>query len=427
MRRLGSPVFWSCLAFAAVASTVLAVAANAPKASALASVEGYVNGGASGESGVWFTLASYDLRFEAPRGRVNDPKGLWRTLKEANAGGRAIIVRFRPESGSIDEPSGRANFVPSEVIFDGRTTDGATGSEPATASPPASTAVARAIGLSYSGDANATQAAFAAALSEPDLPVKPRILALKTLGNLDLDEGLTEHPPGADRDRFLATALAEAKRWSGLDPTDPQAIYLHAAASKGLGDYTTALGDYASIASKWPDEIFWSTIRVGAIYRTLGDYDRALSTLEPLAATAPPASMPYHYHRGWTLSLMGRQSEAAAEFAQGLEWQPDYAWAFIRRACALATEGRLAEAEADQNRATELMAKDIAGLPPSQFLKSDRERAVAIALQLRNEIRTNPTAKLQGLCLGYWDEGDERRSLSPLLTGQTRAGAYPAG
>jgi tetratricopeptide (TPR) repeat protein len=182
-----------------------------------------------------------------------------------------------------------------------------------------------------------------------------------------------------------------------------------------LGAYDEALRTYEALLKRWPNEVHWGRIRIGATHRTLGRLNEALGEIDILARETPEAlGMAYHYHRGWTLSLMGRDQEAAAEFSAGLETQPDYAWALVRRACSLGRLGRLRQAVADQKRAAALIGKLRPRENELKGMSHNRAWATAALRQLERDLAVK-AAKSDAACSGYWEGGDSRRERSPLL------------
>ncbi len=379
-----------------------------------ASVDGYITG--VGESGgmVWFSLAPFRLGFEAPREAFADPGRFEAALAQAARAHRHVIVRFRPGEGSVSANASAAVFIPAEIVYDGETIAGAAPSASPDAAD-ASIAAAKAIGLSYTRDAAKAQVAFAAALAVPNMPAGTRRLLLRSRADFDLLQAQDFFRPGPKRDRVLAAALADAREWGALDPGDPAAMIDQSQALSDLGDYPAALALTSTVLARWPQYAYWALTHADPIYRTLGDYPASLAALDQLAQLGGEQSMPFHYHRGWTLSLMGRQEEAVAEFTKGLATQPDYPWALARRGCALAAEGEPAPALSDEQKAITIMEQRAAGSPAGPAEAFDLRVLRTIARRLRAAVGARPPPKLDGLCAGFWPGSEERRSPSPLL------------
>jgi tetratricopeptide (TPR) repeat protein len=91
------------------------------------------------------------------------------------------------------------------------------------------------------------------------------------------------------------------------------------------------------------------TISRAANYRVRGDYQLALRELDKLAPrNGETQGMMYHYHRAWALARLGRHDDVVRELTAGFATQPDYSWAFQKRACAHGQLGQLDQAIADQ-------------------------------------------------------------------------------
>jgi tetratricopeptide (TPR) repeat protein len=248
------------------------------------------------------------------------------------------------------------------------------------------------------------------------MPPRWRIVALKARADAYEAVATDSFSPGLERDQKLALSLADNRAWASLAPDDPDAAYAVALGLKELGGYPEALAAYRGIAGKWPDEDYRATIRVAAAYRIMGQLDQALATLDGLVKRkGPQTGMRYFYHRGRILLALGRADEAAKSFTEGLKDQPDYRGAFMYRACALAAGGRLADALSDQQTVIDSMLNEGATERPSPAATFDIAYAKQIASKLRSAIAVSRTAPVSGLCDGYWDDGDNLRTRSPLL------------
>lgn len=275
--------------------------------------------------------------------------------------------------------------------------------------------LARALGLAQTGEAVEAVDGLTAVLSEPALSTPWRILALKSRATVQEDLGVWDFPVGPERDRRLIAALADNRAWAALAPGDPNAASGVALNLQELGAYSEAIAAFHAIELKWPNEDYSVAVRVGAVYRSWGQYDRALASLDDLVTRkGPQAGMKFHYHRGLTLLKLGRAEEAVKAFDAGLKDQPGYMWAMAYRACASATAGRVASAFADQEKAIPIFVAWGHGQRPSQARDHDLRRLKEVSEQLRAPA-AGRTAKLVGLCDGYWDAGDKTRQRSPLL------------
>ena len=149
-------------------------------------------------------------------------------------------------------------------------------------------------------------------------------------------------------DRASMSIITDCDRVIALEPEEVECRFAEASAWGYLGDYPTAEKRYAALAVKLPDEKFRTVIGHAAILRLRGEYELALEMLNSLVPEFRDSlGMKFHYHRGWTLMHLGRFDEAIADFSEGLKVQPDYPWAYLRRACAYAQTGELQLAEED--------------------------------------------------------------------------------
>ena len=183
-------------------------------------------------------------------------------------------------------------------------------------------------------------------------------LALAYLTRGSLRESLA-YPPGSglnDRDdKLLVDAEGDYRRAAELDPADERTALWRGDALSALGAYTEALVLYEEVEQRWPDQYFRVAMRKAATFRLMGDPRAALRVLNELVEVhGPQGGMMYHYHRAWTLYQLRLYKDAAEELELGIRDQPDYTWAFVRRACAHAQAGDLEHAWSDQQRALEL-------------------------------------------------------------------------
>jgi tetratricopeptide (TPR) repeat protein len=185
-----------------------------------------------------------------------------------------------------------------------------------------------------------------------------------------------------------------------------------------LGDYAGAEALYGEILKKWPDEAYQVTVRRAALARLNGDYQPSLDLLNSLAAdTSGDLGMKFYYHRGWTLMKLDRFDEAIADFTKGMNSQPEYAWAYILRACSYASVGQLRYAAGDFDEAAGLFE----ALPASKAstkLKHDIALAKSTANLLRERADTTVVTPVTGLCDDFWDGSDRSRTRSRFLEAQ---------
>jgi tetratricopeptide (TPR) repeat protein len=276
-----------------------------------------------------------------------------------------------------------------------------------------------ALGLAQAFDhPEAARRTLAEALAAPGLAPNGQALALRNRGNAAEVMSLDVEPASAAHDRLWADALADYRRLGALLPDRASPRSAMAGALVALGGYDEALAVYQEIRRRWPDQAFQATLDIGSLYRQRGDYRRALATLDDYARTADPArldGMKFHYHRAWTLVLLGRDEEALREIDRGLTTQPDYSAAFLLRSCARARLGRLAGALADQRRALELTSALFA--ETSAWARADLARRRAVIAVLEDAVAAQRSGPISAPCEGFWDRWSRPRTRSPLLDG----------
>jgi tetratricopeptide (TPR) repeat protein len=377
-----------------------------------------LNGGDTGGA-IWFELYRVDQRFILERKNVRDPEAVFAALKASSETGRSITVHYYAGSGDFGAGA-KPIFVVARLVYDGRTIEGSrartlegdAGSGKGKPQP----ALARAVALYGMARGSEALGALDEVIAGGQLPPKLQALALKTRGGIRENEAFGENPPGDARDRLLVAALADFRTWRTLAPDDSDAAFAEARTLLGLGAYGEALAAYEALIAKWPGEYFWASIRIASMHRTRGEHAKALEVLDELGTReGAQDGMPFHYHRGRTLNLLGRYDEAIAEFTAGLRFQPDYFSALLDRACSFAQSGRLREALADQESALAFARAWPRELRQGKANEAMLRRANEVERELRAAIRRDERAKLSAPCDGYWDFGEAGRARSALL------------
>lgn len=351
-----------------------------------------------------------------------DASGAMADILESKATNRSVVVRYDPDSGVFDQRTLMLTYQVRELLYRG---DSFTG----VVKPPrrsglksrravAERDLAHGIALRAAEDLVGARLDIEAALASGALPPKLEAMAVSSHGGLAGHAALLA-PPGDERDRLLLAALADYRRWQTMAPEDVRAARVIAAVYSGLGAYDEAAAAFHDIADRWPDDTYWALIDMGRAYRLKGDYAKALAALDELVArSGPQTGTAYHYHRGRTLMALGRLDEAVAEFALGIEGQPDYAYAHTERACALARLGRLAEALDDQRKGLDQIRKDEVLRSDEGGERQDLDRAAAVVADLEHRAAIAPTTPTDAACGGYFDGTDISRARSPMLTSQ---------
>jgi tetratricopeptide (TPR) repeat protein len=254
-------------------------------------------------------------------------------------------------------------------------------------------------------------------LSSAELSTPWRMVALRlrsnALQNYVYNEFKRPTPVG---DRELVRALADTQEWASRASNESDAFYEIAAVLRELGAYEEAVTTYEYIAKRWADEDHWSSIRIGAVERQRRHYRNALEILDSYAKRADsPLGMAFHYHRGWTMGLLGRHEEAIVELSTGLKDQPDFAWAYVRRSCNLAQMGRIPEALADQRSAVALLEK----FPGSGTgIRADLKHALEVQIELESQVTAGTSTPAPIGCSGYWRDEDVPRERSSHIPSQ---------
>ena len=396
-------------------AAALAQPAPPPPAERIFEVPGHV-GNWDTEGDEWFAMSGYSIRFSMPPGADRD--GFWRLVQAADE--RAVALRFR-----IDVAAGRLGRDGFYVIYPLCAIGTANGSwhgDTARNCPAGAAAVPAAERLLALGlvlaldDPEAARRTFGEALADPGLAPNGQALALRNRGAAAEGMSFDLEPASAGYDRLWADALADYRRLAALLPDRASPRLAMAAALVALGGYDEALAVYQEIMRRWPDQAAEATVEIGALYRQRGDYRRALATLDDYARGRDASQlngMKFHYHRAWTLVLLGRDEEAVREIDQGLTTQPDYSAAFLLRSCARARLGRLAEALADQRRALELRSAFFA--ESSAGVRAEFARSRAVIAMLEEAVAARRSGPVSAPCEGFWDRWIRPRTRSPLL------------
>ena len=386
-------------------------AENAPTP---ARTEGIVSDGAIQKDVIWFSLNGDDIRYQAQTGDVPNSDAVFAALKSSSETERDLIVDYDIDSGDVDPDTGVATFVFRDVIFGDKQIPGAPAPSHRAGSATPGSLIARGIALAESRPEEAKRA-LDAALASSGLSPPLRETAFKTRSRVLTDLAVAWREPGVERDRLLVAALADVRAYRDLRPSNFDAALDEVDILNELGAYAAVLKMLETMRAKWPNEDYRISVKTAFTYRLMGDPNSALAALDAFVTRAgPPVGMKYHYHRAWILTDMGRGKEAADEITEGLKSQPDYSWAFQRRACAYALQGRLKEALDDQQTAMRLATTTPASSPSMRFNVAWMSK---VADQLRAAVAAGSTAPVNSPCVGMWDDSDEtRRSQSALLT-----------
>ena len=371
-----------------------------------------------------FELQHVHQRFLIPEDvAATDVEVAGAALQSSLATNKGVSVHYFLSGATFRLGEANPTYVVRDITYDGRTIQ-LEGKPPAVDpnSVPlprdvAADNLARGIALADDADTREALRALTFALNSDALEPDLRILALKTRGRL-YDESAGEVGPGEGRDRLFLAALNDASRWHALAPQDEHPLGAAANLQNELGAYEEAIRLNRRLIRQThdPNMAFWGYISIAGIYRTMGDYDASLATLDKLVKVqGPQDGMPFHYHRGWTLRLAGRIPEAISEFTAGLKSQPDYGGAFFQLACAYAQTGQLAQAIADQEQYVQSLAVWGNDTPPSPRAQKDIDHASDVLAALKSAYTADPHGKTDAPCVGYLNIVEARRERSTLL------------
>lgn len=366
-----------------------------------------------------FGLQRIDQRFRLDPDAVPEFDALFEALQASSDTGRSMRVVFDARSGRFAFDSTLPSYAVHSMEYDGanfevrRAVRLGVGSENASES-----ALARGLAYYSSGSPAEAMPALEEALATTGLKPQLRALALKVHGHSLMDAVWQVHEVADDADDWqLVRALDDFRRWAALEPGNREAQLAIGLALRDLGAYDEAILIFEKLIPEWPEQRIRLVTRIGATYRIMGDYPRALATLNEFAVgEEPPLGMMFHYHRGWILNLMGRHEEALHEFNQGFESQPDFAGAFEQRACAYAQLGRLEDALEDRRRADDLDTVFFADSRVTPAIAHDRAWAESVNAGLEAAIAAETNAPSYAVpCNGSWRYGEVKRTRSPHL------------
>lgn len=398
------------LGLAAVATQ--GAASPAPVQDRIFTLSGYVS--SRDEKGdAWFRLAGHEARLMLPSGAERET--FWLLLEAAEERNVTFHVRVDAAAGRLVGESRRLVYPVCSI----RTPTGASFGDEARNCPPRAPPEAeseRLLALALAQvDEHPEQARrllSEALAASPELPLLARAVAYKE--RAELTEFLSlDLAPGEAQDRLLADALADRRRLADLLPDRAGPQLALANAFSALGAYEEAEEVLRETGRRWPDEAFNVAVDLGALFRQQGNYRRALDMLDDYARRNPGVDgMRYHYHRAWTLMLLGRNEEALRSVDAGLVSQPDYGSAYGLRSCLLSRLGRLDEALADQERAIELYGLMI-GQGAYSRVVIERSRSAAAAL--REAVAAGRRGPVSAPCWELLRLWSRPRSRSPLI------------
>jgi tetratricopeptide (TPR) repeat protein len=360
---------------------------------------------------ITFSIFEAGERFSLDAKQVPSTDDLLTVLDDSDKTGKPVTVHLYPESGRFE--NGAPTFAVLDIEYGSKTFKIATAAPSAAKTPAGKAAgdLAKGLALLAAEDFAGAHAALDAAVTNGALSAELRLVALKTRADLSRLDAYSNHPPGADRDRLLRAALVDDMAWHALAPDSGNARAAVANAKAALGGYEDAIAEFQAMLDKWPRAKVTTYLQIEAVELTRGNYDKALAALDEVAKTGAQSGMAYHYHRGWVLSELKRDDDAIAEFTAGLKAQPDYAWAYVRRACSYGRTSKIAEAVADQEMAVKLLGQGSAAATEDEKFNQTHSTEILAQLKALKDLH----AKTDVACGFYWSGEGVKRERSALL------------
>lgn len=409
--RLAS--FRSCVLFAAALGAFAAPAIASAQNGAVAVVQDGIASARVGGPGVvlvpWQPGAVFTIAVTSDRAFA----ALAAILKRAREDSRAVTFRFDATHGRVDRAAEAISFPLCGIALDDLTAEPDTPCNPAAANAAQTPAALLAAGTAWLMAGKLPRAApYFSRLTPTDADARDPVLLRARANFAAAMASETGDPLAAAADRWRVQALRDLRALASLRPADMDTAIEVGSMLEELGGYTEARAYYERLLAAHPDEAYRLRIRIGAIYRQQGDYIAALGQLDQLARSGKDGAtgMKYLYHRGWTLMKLGRYAEAADALTKGLGAQPDYAWAYMRRACANARLDRTAAAHSDVDRAAALVQTSANSYPTPAMVKlASDTRALAAAMAARPQ-------SAERICSVGPRSEENARPRSPLLT-----------
>lgn len=371
--------------------------------------------GVEGAETVWFTLWEPHIRFRVgpePEAKLQELEAL---IRRANAAMRSVSLRYDAAGGRFDARSGTLIYPLCDLMLDHLRFEPSRPCGQSAPPPPATPEAALALARAHLTVGDFARARSLLAGIEPLPEPGFRKLLLRTRAQAAEGAGIVAEWLSPAADRALADALADYRALEALEPDDVEIQFSIGALLLDLGGYAEAREIYDRILARWPDEEYRVAVRIGALHRARGDYGKALEALDRLVVRrGPQRGMRFHYHRGWTLSLLGRLNEAIREYDEGLTEQPDYSSAYFRRACARASLGRLREALADVDEARRLY-ETLPGAATSKLIQDGIREAAALRAALEAAAASGGGPVANGCTGPSWRQHETPRPRSPML------------
>jgi tetratricopeptide (TPR) repeat protein len=384
---------------------------------------GVVGSGAAKNGALWFTTSGDDVRFVLAKTSDADARQLMDILTSSNESVRAVTITFNPFAARLKSDGSTIDLPICSVQLEERIFTAKTNCVPKYLGRGGLSSTVRLVALGWAesgqGEEQTAIKDLDRALASKALTKPVEAIARRAHAQSEQAAGYEAAASGRNPDRSWLAALADYRQLAELRPDNADARISEALGYERLGDYEAAEQIYRAALEKWPDERFSITVRLASLARIQGQYQRSLDLLNSLPDEFPDnLGMKFYYHRGWTLTKLGRSEEAISDFTQGLKWQPDYTWAYIRRGCTYANIGRLEFAIGDLETAIGFM-QELPYARKSRSTQFNIELANQAIAKLRAAVASRNGLDMPEVCDGFWYTADDKaRQRSPLLASE---------
>ena len=368
----------------------------------------------------WFEMWNSRMRFVVDRKDRDQVDKLVEIINASNEQGRSMHVIYDPSRARFNAEARRLEYPICSVTFNEQSFQSAhpcgpasRARTPSSKSPESLVATALALGDSW-------EPATAVPLLDQAIStgMDATLLAIALKARAEALNTLAAYQPAASAagDALYLRALQDFRRLDQLEPGSISTKLDIGDVLQSLGDYDAGEAVYAALSKESESDDFRVTLTQSALARAAGKPQRSLDLLNGLIERhGAQENMRFLYHRGWTLTDLARFDEAIADFTNGIRSQPDYPYAYIRRACAYGRIGRLDYAIADLETAAGLI-RDVYGTKDPN-VRADLQRATANAATLKAMGTANAPTSIA--CEGYSGEVPKPRPKSPLLNSAT--------
>lgn len=218
------------------------------------------------------------------------------------------------------------------------------------------------------------------------MPVRLRLLFLLSVLAAPSVNAAARPSPCAEGERAnVAAEYVQAEKamsaclaTPGLDKAARRrALQVRAWASYSLERDASAVRDQEASFQISPPNTISEMINYASYLRRVARYEDSLQVLlavEKADAAAGGPGMMTQYNLGWTLAELGRHEQAIKAFSVGIPLQPEYPFAYWRRALSYEALGRRAQAHADIERAAALMKHGEMTFPDSALTRALRKK-----------------------------------------------------